>query len=212
MAEDEAVATWTEHTDGVVVQFPAPPGGENAGCAWVLLIIAFLFAIFLPAFVVLMLMEKLQLGLVGIALLMAAELVILRLSWGFLKEVRYSQHAPPQPSILTICSGVLKIERAGPDGELNVSWELKEIADIRLCATADVGRILLGLLSPLIMLFNMPRGPLVRISVMLPTGAVEDTVVLAPVGRWVEDVEQRLRHYLGLAKEITTMNCAKEHE
>ncbi len=96
---------------------------------------------------------------------------------------------------------MLKIERAGPDGDLDVSWALTEIKDIRLCKTADYGRIFLIFISLMLLLLFWPRGPWVRISVMLPSEEVEDVIVQAPGGSWIDDLEKLLRDYLGLAPD-----------
>jgi hypothetical protein len=105
---------------------------------------------------------------------------------------------PLEPSVLSITPDELKIERAGRDRGMDYSWEISEIADVRLCYT-EPDRIFLGLKS--VVAHAMSHDEFVRISVERRTGEVDDVIVRTTGRYWMDVLEARVRAYLGLAPD-----------
>src|SRR5262249_13181264 len=155
----------------------------------------------LPSIIVLMLLEGHAPSVLQILVWFVAEAVV---AWFFLTRYRavHRPRHPRQPSVLTVTEDTLKIERAGRNGDLNISWQIQEIADIRLCPHNNDGHFILAFMhSPIHAMFLMRRDESVRVSVELPSGDVEDAVFAAPSGGWIQRFETRLRTYLGLGED-----------
>jgi hypothetical protein len=197
MSTSSSSPTWEEQPRRLHIEFPLPADRGWKPAAWALLVVTSLLALPFPLFMVLSVIEGANLMTPVTLFAIAFEALIL---WFWRKFLRAILNPPPRSHActLTVEDSTLKVERAGADGDLDVSWDLVEIADIRLCKSA--GQNLGGLIhAPLLVLFLMQRDHLVRISVMLPSGLVEDTIIRAgSADAWTDDVESRLRDYLGL--------------
>jgi hypothetical protein len=203
--------TWNEQAGRLVIDFPAEVYRGSKAMDWAILVIVSLFAIPLPIFIVQMLMNAPDEQIVWLISCLCGEIAIAFL-WRACLRAAYRSDIPrlshPQSSLI-VEGDVLKVERAGVVGELDVSWSIAEIADIRLCSTIDHVRWWLSFILPHLLTYMFPpRGPLVRISIMLASGAVEDTVVRAPEGGWILEIEERLRQYLELTEQsANTEGC-----
>src|SRR6185437_2578570 len=94
----------------------------------------------------------------------------------------------PNPSEMRLTSTNLELDRTGIKRDLDVSWEVAEIVDFRMSATHRMSGFKMVLLT-LTYLFMMKRDYLVRVSVELPTGEIEDVTFETQIGPWVADVE-----------------------
>jgi hypothetical protein len=121
------------------------------------------------------------------------------LLWVAIARLRREARAhgtPSEPSLLSITDGVLKIERAGPDRGMDYSWEVPEIADIRISAAAP-DRIFLSPKS--LLLHQLFAEEVIRVSVERQSGEIDDVLVSVSGRYWADGLENKLRTYLGLA-------------
>jgi hypothetical protein len=129
--------------------------------------------------------------------------------WVVIARLRREARAPGtplEPSVLSITGDELKIERAGPDRGMDYSWELSEIADIRLCNAAP-DRIFFSLKS--LVAHAVSHDELIRVSVERPSGEVDDVTVLSAGRHWTNALEERLRSYVGLSPHATRSSEAR---
>lgn len=197
----EARFIWEEKPEGITVRFPPPISEDGSrGCAIAILVFAWM--LFGLAGMVLgwQLLENPGNIAVWIATGVGAAFagLLIRYLAADARKVR----VPSEPSVLTIGDGILKIERTGHKRDVDVSWEVSEIADIRVCPTTDE-RIFLGVGSMLSVALFPPGGGLIRISVMRPSGEVDDVVFQSPGKDWADEAEKKLRDYLGLTSNKT---------
>lgn len=116
----------------------------------------------------------------------------------YLRRAIWQAKIRPEPvavSVLLIGPAQFRIERAGVRRDLDVSWELSQIADIALCPTNDFQPALTP--KGLFMQAISMKEDLVRVSVELTSGEVEDVVVRASGRDWIAELEARVRAHLG---------------
>jgi hypothetical protein len=195
MSSDDHDVVWDERPDGLVVQFPAAADGGDSASDWGMLLFISLLAVAFVGFLI----EETEWGIVSILLCIATG-AGLAVVWGnHIWAMRHPQTPSCfEPITMTVRDGTLQIRRAGYDGQWDTSWASDEVADIRLCPTADYRGFVLGMI-PVVKWFAPAKCAMVRVSVMLRSGIVEDVPIRAPEGPWIEQVEEKLRRYLGLS-------------
>jgi hypothetical protein len=114
---------------------------------------------------------------------------------------------PLEPGVLWVKDGILKIERAGRDRDMDYSWELCEIADVRLGVAAP-DRIFLSIKSLLAQ--TLFPDDLICISVERQSGEVDYVLVAAPGKYWPDALEARLRPHLGLCAPVGATTTAND--
>lgn len=191
---------WEETSAGLCVRFPAPPADtKNVGCAITVLVAGAFMMLCLVAAALWHAYDETTAGSLVVA---AIALIVAFLAIRYLRanvRAERTPSPPPEPSILRVQGDTVVVERTGRDRDVDVSWQLDEIADIRLCPTYD-RRIILGVHSLVRAVFSPPDDDRVRISVMHPSGEVDDVVVQAPGRDWIEGMERRLRSYLNVTQ------------
>ena len=200
MPDQEESFIWEQGPDGLTVRFPTTPAETgHMGCAVAMLVAGLLIMVPLAAAATWGLVSDSTSPQNWVAAAVGSAVAVCLL-WYLATGVRKARVAPPPAisSVLTVRDNTLKIERAGRDRDTDVSWDVAEIADIRLCPKPKLPVFaLLGSL-PLALLFP-PDDDLVRISVMLPSGEVEDVLLRAPGKYWTITLEGKLRGYLRLS-------------
>lgn len=200
MTTDESAAYWDESAAKLVIHCPAAEKRERSGWDLKVVLLATCAAILFP-----MLLVEQQQNLVVIVLAWIAAGAVLFVAWYC--YIYAARHPQPreyhEASSIAVDHGKLYIEQAGANNTIASQWDVEQVVDVRLCPTADFGRIVFGM-APVVGKLLQPRGPLVRIRVMLRTGAVEDVVIVAPDGPWICDVEERLRHFLGFDEAVAS--------
>jgi hypothetical protein len=181
------------------VYFPTfEPEERSPGCAMAFLVAAILLALPIPVVAVVSLSSDSPLTptlWVAYAVVIAITVVMVLYA---IAGVRTSRLPVPviEPSVLKVNDDVLRIERVGKDRGTDVSWERAEIADIRLCVAAP-DRVFLGIPAMLGHALSKSNN-MIRVSVLLPSGDVDDVMIATPGQYWVGELEEKLRDYLGL--------------
>ena len=196
----EPTFEWGEAADGLTVRFPTPPAvAPSIGCAVAFLVLASIVLLPIP----LMLMWQLIQDPVGARpqrwVASAAVFAVFALLIGYALRVSRAMGRPAAPveaSTLLVRDGRLRVERAGQGGDMDYTWTLDEIADLRLCAAAP-DRAFGGFAS--VLAAGVAPSELVRLSVERPSGEIDDILIPAPGRYWIESLEAKLRSHLRLS-------------
>ena len=187
---------WRDEAGGVRLILPPPSVRGERGCAWPVFIAMTVAAIAVLALLAAMLLhfEEIGVGPVGTVVLIA---VLVGWAWRYYLRTVRNPDAPPLPTEILIRGDLLQIERIGTERDTDVSWQREEITDVRLSATMDSEGISM-VAHPVLHLFLTRRNHLLRVSVMGPTGEIDDVIIETQTGPWVADAEQEIRQRLGL--------------
>ena len=195
----EPTFEWDEAAEGLTVRFPVPPAvAPSTGCAAAFLLGASVVLLPIP----LMLMWQLVQDPAGATpqrwMASAAVFAVFALLLGYVLRVSREMRRPAAPgeaSTLLVRDGVLRVERAGQGRDMDYTWNLDEIADLRLCAAAP-DRAFGGFAS--VLAAGVAPNELVRLSVERPSGEIDDIVIAVPGRYWIGPLEAKLRAHLAL--------------
>lgn len=207
MPLEEPTFEWDETADAVTVRLPAPPP-KSPAMSWTTAVLAAVAVLILPLTV--MLLWRAIAEAPGDATFWWIFIMVMIghgcLLWVAIARARREARAPgtpSEPSVLAIAGGLLKIERAGSDRGMDYSWELAEIADVRLCNAAP-DRIFLSAKS--LLAEALVHDEVIRVSIERRSGEVDDITVLCAGRHWVDALETRLRAHLGLRPDATRLS------
>jgi hypothetical protein len=193
---------WAETTSAVTVRLPAPPP-EPPSMRWTTAVVGVL-ALLLLAFTIMLAWRAIAEGPADdtfwwmFAVVTAVDGCLL---WVAMAQLRRDARAPgraSEPTVVCITGEELRIERAGRDRDMDYSWKLSEIADIRLCNAAP-DRIFVS--ARAVLEHAMSNEEVIRVSIEHPSGEIDDMIITS-VGRdWADALETRLRAHLGLSSD-----------
>lgn len=192
---------WIENEQGLRVVLPAPAVEQfTPGCAVAFFVASVLLTVPLLLVVFLQLQSPVPIGaalwtVYGLVVAASAALVLYAV-YGLKRS-----SLPPrrrEPSVLSVTGNTLKVERAEPDRSMDYSWQLSDIADVRIGAAGNDYQFLRHL-SPIFGM--MQKKGLIRFCVESHSGHIDDVMIDAPGSSWTFSLEERLRAWLGLAND-----------
>jgi hypothetical protein len=208
MAVTENVAfVWSESDGRLRIELPAPTNQlqhqESAGCAITLLLAAgVLLTLTLAALGRIAQSERANIGVwIGITILLGLACLIFVYALGGVRRAHTTRDPSlGGPSEIFVDERELRISRTGQDRGTDVAWDLVDIADVRICPTQPDRLLTFFFIKEALTHAFFAKDELVRVSVMDVSGQIDDVILVAPGRYWPQELEDRLRSYLGLAE------------